>query len=142
MSDSYRSVEAREHCVKADYKQSKGTKPCTGPLHCVRNNLNDTKPTSRRTRCCFTGTDDREKCHRSITWATTRIQIRSNGVKRSLESSITIRATCPARPRVQKKASLSLKPPLMLIRARDILILKANDESAERPQAFRNPKAD
>ena len=65
--------------------------------------------------------------HRSIPWATTKTQIRSNRGKSNLESSITIQATCPERlPVHKKKMSLNRNPPL--ITAADVLtlILKAN----------------
>jgi hypothetical protein len=48
----------------------------------------------------------RSEIHRSIPWPTTRIQTKSNRAKRSLESSITIQATCPERPFAPAKMSL------------------------------------
>jgi hypothetical protein len=44
---------------------------------------------------------------RRIPWPTTKIQNKNNPVKRNLESSITIQATCPERRSIAAKMSLS-----------------------------------
>ena len=50
--------------------------------------------------------------HRSISWLTTRIQTKNNRAKKSLESTITIRATCPGRRWMAAKTNLNSEPTL------------------------------
>jgi hypothetical protein len=51
-----------------------------------------------------------EVIHRSVRWLTIRIPPRNNRAKRRLGSSITILATCPERPSVVARMTLSSKP--------------------------------